>query len=156
MIEIAVPGHKQIKVNHLVLDYNGTLACDGKLLDGVRQNLNLLAKQIQIHLLTADTFGNVKSELSGITCELSIISSNNQEISKLKYIEALGTKQTVCIGNGRNDRLMLKEAALGIAVVQKEGMSTEAMVAADIISPDINVALELLTHPLRLIATLRS
>ena len=57
MLNITVPGYKELQLSHLVLDYNGTLACDGKLLDGVRQSLNILADQIQIHVITADTFG---------------------------------------------------------------------------------------------------
>ena len=62
----------------------------------------------------------------------------------------------VCIGNGRNDRLMLKSAALGLAVVLAEGIAGETIPAADVISRSINDALDLLLNPLRLTATLRS
>ena len=156
MIEITVPGHKKLQLSHLVLDHNGTLACDGKLLSGVKQALNSLADQIQIHVLTADTFGIAESELSGVSCRFSKTAAEDQEISKLQYIKELGPEKTVCIGNGRNDRLMLKEAALGIAVLQEEGAAVETLKAADVVCPDILAALNLLVHPLRLIATLRS
>ena len=63
---------------------------------------------------------------------------------------------TACIGNGRNDRAMLKHAALGIAVLAEEGVATDAIVAADIVVSDIWHALDLLLNPLRLVATLRS
>ncbi len=43
----------------------------------------------------------------------------------------LGLEQTVCIGNGRNDRLMLKAAALGLAVILEEGIAGETIGAAD-------------------------
>ena len=36
MIAIDIPGYKKIELAHLVLDYNGTLAIDGKLIDGVK------------------------------------------------------------------------------------------------------------------------
>ena len=72
------------------------------------------------------------------------------------YVEKLGAERCVAIGNGRNDRLMLEAAALGIAVMQQEGAAVEAMLAADIVVPDIGAALELLLHTRRLIATLRS
>jgi soluble P-type ATPase len=49
---------------------------------------------------------------------------------------------------------MLKEAALGIAVVLGEGAAVEALLAADVAAPSIIAALELLTNPLRLVATL--
>jgi len=156
MIEISIPGYKNLKLKHLVLDYNGTLACDGKLLANVRKGLEALADKLQIHVLTADTFGNVRSELSEISCKLSIIPSENQETYKLNYIKQLGPEVTVCIGNGRNDRLMLKEASLGIAVILEEGAAIEALLASDVICTSIHSALDLLTNPLRLVATLRS
>jgi soluble P-type ATPase len=156
MIEITIPGYKKLQLSHLVLDYNGTLACDGELLPGVEQRLNTLSAQMQIHVLTADTFGKVESALTGVPAELSILPPESQAVGKLKYVQQLGPDGVVCIGNGRNDRLMLKEAALGIAVLQEEGVAVEAVVAADVVAPNILAALDLLIHPLRLVATLRS
>ena len=68
----------------------------------------------------------------------------------------LGREQCVGIGNGRNDRLMLQAAALGIVVMQAEGAAVETMLAADVVVPDITIGLDLLLHPLRLVATLRA
>jgi soluble P-type ATPase len=51
---------------------------------------------------------------------------------------------------------MLKAAALGIAVVLEEGAAMETVMDADVVFTSINSALDLLTNPLRLIATLRS
>jgi len=87
---------------------------------------------------------------------LSILEKDNQDVGKLDYVKGLGCDNTVCIGNGRNDRLMLKEAVLGIAVVLKEGVAAETLVSADVVCTSIVSALELLMHPLRLTATLRS
>jgi hypothetical protein len=39
------------------LDYNGTIACDGGLLRGVKEGLIAQANDTGIHGLTADTFG---------------------------------------------------------------------------------------------------
>ncbi len=156
MLEIDIPGYKKLELSHLVLDYNGTMACDGILLDGVKAVLENLAKSVNIHVLTADTFGKVKAALSDLPCSLTITPPDNQQSAKLEYIEALGAAQSVCIGNGRNDRLMLKEAGLGIAVVQEEGASAETIMAADVVVCDIKEALDLLMNPLRLVATLRS
>ncbi|MEE9611391.1 MAG: hypothetical protein V3W19_09070 [Desulfatiglandales bacterium] len=156
MIKIAVPGYKNLKFKYLVLDYNGTLSCDGKILNGVKDALKALAENLQIHILTADTFGKARSQLVGVPCELSILPSANQDTGKLDYVKRLSSEFTVCIGNGRNDRLMLKEAALGIAVVLEEGTAVDTLVAADVVCNSINSALELLRNPLRLIATLRS
>ncbi|NIR14980.1 MAG: ATPase P [Desulfobacterales bacterium] len=156
MIEITIPGYGKLQFKHLVLDYNGTLAVDGELMPGVKDALKGLADELQIHILTADTFGKVRSRVEGVPCELSILAVDNQDKGKLDYVKGLGAGYTVCVGNGRNDRLMLKEAALGMAVILEEGVATDTLVAADIVCTSILSALELLTNPLRLIATLRS
>jgi soluble P-type ATPase len=139
-----------------VLDYNGTLAVDGELLPGVKEALKGLSEKLQVHMLTADTFGKVQSRVEGIPCDLAILPLENQDRGKLDYVKRLGASQTVCMGNGRNDRLMLKEAALGIAVILEEGAAMETLASADIVCTGILPALELLTNPLRLTATLRS
>ncbi len=156
MLSIVIPGAKDLKLEHLVLDYNGTMACDGELIEGVADSLKVLARDLQIHVVTADTFGKAKSRLQGLPCQLVVLPAENQDVGKLQYIQRLGPEKTVCVGNGRNDRLMLKEAALGIAVIQTEGAATETLLAADAVCPDILSALALLTEPLRLRATLRS
>lgn len=155
MLEIDIPDFGQLQLKHLVLDYNGTLACDGQLLEGVAERLSILSARLNIHVLTADTFGSVKSSLAGLPCQTDILPPGNQDNGKLSYVEQLNPATCVCIGNGRNDALMLKAAALGIAVFQKEGASTLAFTVADVVCPGISVALDLLIHPDRLVATLR-
>lgn len=156
MLEIDIPGYRALRLAHLVLDYNGTLACDGELLSGVRDRLTALAGVLQIHILTADTFGKARAQLVGVPCDLSILPVEDQDRRKLEYVQRLGTETAVCVGNGRNDRRMLQEAGLGIVVVQAEGAAVQTVLAADVLAPDILTALDLLTHPLRLVATLRS
>lgn len=155
MITIEVPGYKRFDLEHLVLDYNGTLARDGYVIEGVKQHLDRLAVSLKIHVLTADSFESVYKELDGYPCKIFVLEPENQDRGKLDYIRRLGCAKTVCIGNGRIDQLMLKEASLGIAVCQDEGAAIQAILSADILCPDILSALELLLHPVRLIATLR-
>ena len=156
MLQISVPGYKDLQLDYLVLDYNGTLACDGEMLEGVQSALEALAKDLEIHVVTADTFGKVQSRMEGSPCKLVVLPRDNQDFGKLKYVEQLGGDRVVAIGNGRNDRLMLKRAALGIAVVQEEGAAAETLLAADVVCPSIRAALDLLRNPLRLTATLRA
>ncbi|MCP4106334.1 MAG: ATPase P [Desulfobacteraceae bacterium] len=156
MIELTIPGYRKLQIKHLVLDLNGTIACDGKLIAGVRECLETLADKIQIHILTADTFGKAESQLENAPCILHILPKENQDIGKLNYVKKLDSQYTACIGNGRNDRLMLKEALLGIAVILNEGAAAETVMSADVVFTDIVAALEMLTNPLRLTATLRS
>ncbi len=156
MLEVDIPGFKFLKLSHLVLDFNGTLACDGRLIEGVREKVLSLHEHFEIHVLTADTFGRVGAEIEGLGCILSVIPKRHEAEAKLQYIQRLGVEATVCIGNGRNDRLMLKAAALGIVVLQAEGASPEALFSADAATTSIQDALDLLQNPLRLSATLRS
>ena len=44
MIEVAIPGDGRLGLSFLVLDYNGTMACNGTLLDGVAERLIALSK----------------------------------------------------------------------------------------------------------------
>ncbi len=155
MIEIDIPGIRKIYAEHLVLDYNGTVAEDGKLIPGVAGILNRISENLEIHVITADTFGNSASELSGIKCTLDIIGKGDQQKQKLDFIESLVTEKVISIGNGFNDLLMLKESALGITVIQKEGAAAKTLAAADIVVTSIIDALELMLNPLRLAATLR-
>jgi len=155
MIEIKVPGYKTLHIKYLVLDFNGTLAVDGRILPGVKEILNTLADDIEIHVLTADTFGKAQSQLKEVCCKLTVISLENQDIAKLDFVKKLGIDYSACIGNGQNDCLMLKESVLGIAVILEEGAAVQTVMAADIVCNNILSALELLTNPLRLTATLR-
>lgn len=155
MLEISIPGFKKLHLACLVLDYNGTLAYDGRLIEGVRERLENLGRQLQVYILTADTFGTVQEQVAGIPCQVAIISRENQAEAKLHYVEKLGADRTVGIGNGRNDRLMLQAAALGLAIIQGEGGAPAAIMAADAVTSNINEALDLLINPLRLTATLR-
>ena len=155
MIEINVPGYANLSIEHLVLDYNGTLAVDGSLLAGVEQALNELAKNLQVHVITADTFGYARDELKKVKAKLTILGPTAQSEAKRDYVCALGKENVVSIGNGRNDRLMLEASALGIALIQTEGASSATCQAADIICLSILDALALLQQPKRLIATLR-
>ena len=89
MIEIDIPGFKILRLNHLVLDYNGTIACDGKLLPGVKEGLSALAEVLSIHVLTADTFGRARSFLDDIPCEVAVIADEYQDCNLQQKDEAV-------------------------------------------------------------------
>ncbi len=156
MIAIKVPGFGELALAHLVLDFNGTLAVDGRLLPQVAETLNSLAGQLTVHVLTADTFGTVRAAMAGVNCAVDILPPGQQDLAKRDYVRELGAEKCVAVGNGRNDALMLQEAALGIALLQEEGTAVATLSAADVVCRTIHDALALLTTPRRLVATLRS
>jgi soluble P-type ATPase len=57
MVEVVISGYKALLLKHLVMDYNGTLAQDGVMLNGVQERLISLSAQLHVHVVTADTFG---------------------------------------------------------------------------------------------------
>ena len=152
---IDIPDFGEIHIAHIVCDYNGTLAVDGELLPGVSEEINNI-EEAQVHVITADTFGFAEMQLKHINCLFTIAPKDNQAQWKLDYINTLGADSNATIGNGRNDTLMLKNAALGIALLQKEGAAVKTIMNAEIGCSSILDALDYFSHPRRLIATLRS
>ena len=82
MLEITVPSRGVLQLSHLVLDYNGTLALDGALIDGVGDRLHELAGHLDIHVITADTYGDVAGRLEGLPVTLSTLSDHLQDEAK--------------------------------------------------------------------------
>jgi soluble P-type ATPase len=155
MLAIDIPGFGQLILQHVVFDYNGTLACDGKLLPGIYDLLLKLSDKFKIHILTADTYGLVREEVKNMPITLHILKSGKEAEQKKSYVQELGCKNVVCFGNGNNDRLMLEVAALGIVVMLTEGCSSATVAAADILVRDIKDGIYLLFQPTRIKATLR-
>jgi soluble P-type ATPase len=153
---IEIPNFKNIQITDIVCDYNGTIAKDGVVIDGLKELFLQLAKSYTLHVITADTFGSVKEQLKDYNVAVKVLSSDNHTREKALYIQNLCAENTVAIGNGNNDKQMLKEAAVSIAILGSEGCAKEALLNSDMICKDIKDALLSLLHTKRLIATLRS
>jgi P-type E1-E2 ATPase len=155
MIELNIPGRGQFELEHLVCDVNGTLAVDGKLQNGVIRGLGTLKDRLEVHLLTADTFGKQAIIDQQLNLTAVRIEPGEEAAKKSAYVNQLGADKVVAIGQGANDSGMLKAARLGICIISVEGAAVETIMAADLVMPDINSALELLEKPLRVVAGLR-
>ncbi len=155
MIELSIPGQAKIQLNHLVCDVNGTLALDGKLIEGVPRWLTTLRDRLEIHLLTADTHGR-QDEIDHILgLHAARLQPGKEAEQKAEFVRTLGASQVVSIGQGANDELMLKESRIGICILSREGAAVSTLLGASVVVPDIITAFELIEKPLRLIATLR-
>jgi P-type E1-E2 ATPase len=119
----------------------------------VSERLHALSKLIRITVLTADTFGTARSELAGLPVELKTISS---ALDKEAAVKQSGPDNVAAIGNGVNDVAMVRDAALGIAVIGPEGAAGELILVADVVVRDILDGLDLLLTPRRFKATLRA
>ncbi len=156
MIELNIPGRTTLKLEHLVCDVNGTLALDGELIDGVSRLLGRLKDRLSVHLVSADTLGRLDDIARRLGVNAIRLTPDGDEAEqKLVIMHQLGAEHVIAVGQGFNDHLMLKEAAIGIAVLSREGTAIQSIQQADILVPDIIAALEMLEKPIRIVATLR-
>jgi len=151
-LRLEIPGRRPLALRHLLLDLNGTIARDGRLLPAVRRRLPALAARLEVRVLTADTFGTAAAQLRGLPVALARVASG---ADKARLARALARDGVAAVGNGANDEGMLRAATLGIAVLGPEGMAAPLAAAADVLVARPEDALDLLLRPGRLAATLR-
>ncbi len=147
-----LPGAGSMDIEHVVLDLNGTLSDRGKLIAGVSERLATLTRDLELHLVTADTRGTADRLAAELPVSVATISRGSD---KEDLVRGLGPGRTAAIGNGSNDAPMLRLAALGIAVIGPEGAATSAILAADVVCRSILEALDLLLDERALASTLR-
>lgn len=155
MINLNILGWGDVDIENLILDLNGTLATDGEIPLEVKREVEALCKEIKIYILTADTQATAYQITLSPEIKLIKVPERGSSEEKLKFLQSLDPSRTVSIGNGNNDRLILKEAALGIAVLGEEGCAISALENADILVKNVVEALDLFLKPKRLMATLR-
>ena len=161
-ISLAPSGRAPLHLRHLVLDYNGTLACRGRLLPGVVERLRALGELVAVHVITLDTFGSARAELAGelaagngVSLDVVDGCAGGEAEAKLALLQSLGPDRCWAVGNGANDGLMLEAAALSICVMGREGCAVDTLRRAHICVADIGDALDLLLYPESCAATLR-
>ena len=155
MIKIQIPGREDVMLSHLVLDYNGTIAEDGNIIEGIRPRLAELCKELSIYVITADTHGTAAKKCEGLP--LQVLTFPTTEVGKIKAEEVRKLSGgVVTVGNGFNDIQMSDAADLSICVMGKEGCCGALLMHTDVVVTSIEDALDLLLIPGRLRATLRT
>ena len=155
MIELNIPGMGTFRLDQLVCDVNGTLAVDGKLLDGVAERLANLRDRLTVHLLTADTHGRQNEIDQELNLAAVRLQAGGEAEQKAAYVTRLGAERVIAIGQGANDALMLRSAALGICILSQEGTAVVTLQSADLLTANIFSAFDLIENPNRIVATLR-
>jgi len=151
-ISVAIPGRDLLVLERLVLDLNGTLTNRGELIDGVAERLERLSKEVEIELMSADTFGVLDDVADALGAHARVVATGED---KARFVWELGADRCAAIGNGANDAAMLDVAGLGIAVVGPEGAAGSTVTSADVVCGSIVDALDLLLDGRALVATLR-
>ncbi len=154
MVTASIPGWGDLELQYLLVDFNGTIAYDGQIKKGIRELLDEVSKHLKIFVVSADTYESIDREAPG---SFTVVKAGKMSsgIDKAELVRQLGPEHVAAIGNGANDAMMLREAALGIAVVGEEGSAASVLKEADIIVTDIASALGLMLKPERLVASLR-
>lgn len=152
-LRVEIPGRAPLELDYLLLDVNGTLTERGVLLEGVEDRIRRIGEQLEVRLLSADTFGTLAEVAATLGLNATLAPTL---VAKRREISALGGDRCAAIGNGANDAAMLAAAALGIAVIGPEGAATPLLAAADVVMRSITEALDLLLEPRALAASLRS
>lgn len=155
MIRISIPGREELFFSSVVLDYNGTVACDGLLLPEVAERIPALKKLADVYVLTADTYGTVRRQCEGLGVEVKTFPKEGASKCKEEIVRSLGGG-VFAVGNGFNDMDMFDAADLSVAVLHREGMCASLLAHADVLVTSPADALDLLLKPDRLRATLRT
>ena len=90
MIEISIPGRDPLQIEHLVLDYNGTIAADGLLLPGAAERIRALSNQVCVHILTADTYGSVRAQCQDLGARIHTFPRAGAGACKEKIVKSQG------------------------------------------------------------------
>ena len=160
MIEVEIPGFGPLEIRRVVTDYTGTHSCHGVVRKSVRARLARLAKLVEVHVLTIDTFGTVRRELARLPLELHFLTSKQgNDREKQRFVLKYEPKFVAAFGNGTIDRLILKTVrdagGLAVAVDNGEGCAVEAILNANVFVHGSEQALDLLLEPNSCKATLR-
>ena len=151
-----IPGRGKIEIENVVIDYNGTIAVDGKAIEGVKELIERLKKHVNVFILTADTYGTARNECKNFGVNIMTFPNENAGFYKKEIVRKLGGKKTLCVGNGYNDIPMFKESILTIAVIEREGACSKLILNSDIVTRSITEAIELILDEKRMKATLRN
>lgn len=155
MLQVNIPGREVLELNNLVLDYNGTIAEDGYIIEGIAQRLEKLSESLKIYVITADTHGTAASRCAGLPLQVLTFPTVDVGVIKAEEVRKL-SGGVACIGNGFNDIQMFDSSDLSICVIGKEGCCGMLIAHADVVVTSICDALDLLLKTDRLRAALRT
>ncbi|MFW9987376.1 MAG: HAD family hydrolase [Candidatus Odinarchaeota archaeon] len=158
MRQINIPNYGLITIKNILFDINGTIQFQGELSPVIIDKFKKLKEIYNIYLISADTRGNLKDIAEILDVDYIKIQQQGTSESEAKEneLKQLGKENTIAIGNGNNDALMLKNALLGIVIIGNEGASIKSIMNSDVAFPDPLSVLNFLLDEKIMIATLRS
>lgn len=157
-IALDIPGFGRRVIRTVISDFTGTLSYGGKIAPATKSRLRRLLRLVDLHVITADSYGTAGPQLAGIA-EPHMLRSRPHDIEKRAFARRFDLRHVAAFGNGNNDRLMMQAVRAGggiaIAVDNGEGCAVDTLRRANIFITGAANALDLLLNPTAAKATLR-
>src|ERR1035438_7951035 len=99
-ITIDIPGFGERHIRIAVSDYTGTHSFGGVIEPDVKRKLRELAAVVDLHIITADSFGTAERELAGIAIPYKL-RSGRHDIEKAEFVSQFDLQHVAAFGNGR-------------------------------------------------------
>ena len=154
MLTLLRPGLEPLEIEFLFLDFEGTLASDGRIHPKAKDKINLLSKRIGICIFVKGNHGLPEKTFGKMKAEVVYLREGPSAKQKLDRLQEAGADRTVVIGNGLDDGPVIEAAGFGICVIGREGASREAVRKADLVVTSVLGAFDFLLKPLRQKATI--
>jgi soluble P-type ATPase len=152
-MKYTIPGAEDIEITAIVIDFNGTLAVRGEVVQGAAEKINQM-KQLgfRIILVTSDQRGNAKAAAAKLGIEFVEAKDAG---AKEKFMLTLDSGKVAAIGNARIDTGLYKKAKIRVATLQAEGIHTGILPFVDMIVPSVIDALDLFMDADTFVATMK-
>ncbi|TXT65221.1 MAG: hypothetical protein BAJALOKI3v1_120028 [Promethearchaeota archaeon] len=157
MKKLYIPNCGEILIRNILFDVNGTIQFSGSISKDLIPKFQKIKEIYDVYLISADTRGNLEELANQL--QVKYIRINPKEISESQaknyQLDKLGKNETIAVGNGNNDSLMLKNALLGILIIGNEGATRESLFNSDLVFTNPIDVLDFLIDEKAIIGTLR-
>ena len=150
---VEMPGKGIVTVAELVIDLSHKAEGTAALLGELSQRLSNLGRNIRVTVLLDPNDQDAARAVDRLPLDAVILPSSD---AKTELIHALGAQRVVAITSSGVDDGMLAAAAIGIAVNDCSPAITRPGLGADVVVSSFGEALDLVTDPTRLGATLKA
>lgn len=157
MKKLYIPNFGDILIKNVLFDINGTIQFYGQISKGLIEKFQKIKDIYNVYLISADTRGNLKELANELGVKyIKITPKDITEARAKNYkLEKLGKNETIAIGNGNNDSLMINNALLGITIIGSEGATKKTILNSDLIFTNPIDVLDFLMDDKAIIGTLR-
>ncbi len=112
MILLQRPGQDPLEIEFIMLNFEGTLATDGRVHPKAKDKINLLSKRARIFIFTTGEKESVSAVLRNVKAEVVYLREGDVSREKRDLLQQLGPRRTVAMGSGMSDIEMIQNSGL--------------------------------------------